>query len=101
MRMILDTTDTSPGSVFMVRGGAPTYTGPQDILSRQQVLVDTHTGGTWTLQVESPEGIWVDTDITFDDVGVKAYWATQELKYRLNGGAPGARAWSTGVWSVS
>ena len=70
------------------------------VLGRQEILVDLHVGGTWTLQIESPGGIWIDTDITFVDVGVKALWVTQSARYRLTGGVPGARAYVTGAWNV-
>ena len=97
MKQILEATDAE-GKIFMFRGGAPTYTGPQDILSRQQAIVDVHTGGTWTLQERVPDRTWIDSDITFDDVGVKAFWASQEMEYRLSGGTIGAEAFATGVW---
>ena len=97
MRQILEATDAE-GKIFMFRGGAPTYTGPQDILSRQEVIIDIHTGDTWTLQERVPGRTWIDTDIIFEDVGVKAFWASQEMEYRLSGGTIGAEAFATGVW---
>ena len=100
MRQILETTQAT-GSVFMVRGGAPTFSGPQDLLSRQQVLLDTHAGGVWTLQVKSPGDVWIDTDIAFSDMGVKAFWGSPELEYRLSGGTVGTRAYATGVWRAA
>ena len=99
MRQILEATETV-GSTFMLRGGAPTWNGPQDILARQQVILDVHTGGTWVVQERMPGRIWIDSDIEFSDVGVKAFWASPELEYRLNGGTAGAEAFTTGAWRV-
>ena len=99
MRQILEATEVE-GMTFMLRGGAPTYSGPQDLLSRQQIILDVHTGGVWTLQARMPGRTWIDSDITFSDVGIKAFWASQELEHRLIGGAVGAEAFTTGAWRV-
>ena len=62
------------------------------------IVLDSHAGGTWTLQIESPGGEWVATDVTFDDDGIKAGFVTAiGLRYRLAGGTAGARAWAAGA----
>ena len=101
MRQILESTEAE-GSTFMLRGGAPTYSGPQDLLSRQLVHMEVHTGGSWTVQSKRPgSAIWVDTDISFTGIGQKAFWASQEFEYRVAGGTVGAEAHATGVWRVA
>lgn len=66
-----------------------TSTGAGDI------ILDSHAGGTWTLQVESPGGNWIDTDVTWTDDGIKTtFKQTQGLRYRITGGTAGARAWT-------
>ena len=57
------------------------------------VLLDTHKGGTWVLQQESPIGNWIDSDLTFDDSGTKIYLLSAAYQYRLTGGMVGAQAW--------
>ena len=58
------------------------------------VMLTAHAGGTWTLQVEAPDGTWIDTNVTltandiFSDVIFE-----RGLKYRLTGGSVGAKAW--------
>ena len=41
-----------------------------------QTLMETHAGGTWTLQSRVPGGTWVDTDVTHNDDGVKRWTAS-------------------------
>lgn len=59
------------------------------------ILTD-HAGGTWTLQVQSPDGVWVTpgNPVTFtkDDIYSNIRFA-RDLKYRLHGGTAGAKAW--------
>lgn len=76
---IIDTTDAT---------GDDFYAQAEIII----VKVDVHTGGTWTLQSRSPDGVYVDLDITFTDVGEKALHAAVGGRYRLNGGSVGAKA---------
>ena len=57
------------------------------------ILLSGHTGGTWTLQVENPNGIWQDTAISFTAVGDQGFRLSPELSYRLSGGTVGAEAW--------
>ena len=58
------------------------------------VMFDIHNGGTWTVQMRSPAGIWVDTLVTFTDVGVKAVEVIDRAQYRVAGGTVGARAYA-------
>ena len=57
-----------------------------------QTLMETHAGGTWTLQSRVPGGTWVDTDVTHNDDGVKRWTASPAWEYRLNGGTTGGVA---------
>lgn len=80
MTEVLSTTDTT-GS-FTATGGHTT------------VLVDTFVDGNpWILQVESPNKVWVNTDIVFTGVGIQDFTTVAGLAYRLSGGAMGARAY--------
>ena len=56
------------------------------------ILLSDHAGGTWTLQIESPSGVWVDTDLTFTEDGGEPLLILP-LSYRLSGGSAGAKAW--------
>ena len=100
MRQILDITEAT-GSVFMVRGGAPTFSGPQDLLSAQIVIMDIHAGGTWNLEVRVPDGNWVPTGIELTSIDVHDFRSSGELEFRLTGGTVGARAYATGVWRAT
>ena len=100
MNQILKDSQTT-GASFRVRTGNPTYTGSQDISAVHHIiLVDYQSGASWTLQAEAPDGTWIDTDIEFNNDGIKSFHATPELSYRLTGGVVGASAWSSGVWRV-
>lgn len=100
MQQILATTE-AVSKTWKPRSGSHDWSGRADVTGRQQVIVDVHTGGTWTVQARiASDGIWIDTDITFDDVGIKAYWASNELEYRLSGGTLGAQAHVTSVAGV-
>ena len=57
------------------------------------VVLDDHSGGTWTVQILTPLGNWIDTDLTFTDNGVKRFDACPGFFYRINGGTDGASAW--------
>ena len=62
------------------------------------IMLTGHNGGTWTLQAQAPNGVWIDTDVTFDDTGIKAAFVmTAAIKYRLTGGSAGAEAWVEGA----
>ena len=81
MTEILSTTDAS-GDAFAATGGHTT------------VLLDTFVeGNPWILQVESPNKVWVNTDIVFTGVGIQDFTTVAGLSYRLSGGAMGARAY--------
>ncbi len=64
------------------------------------VLLTGHSGGTWVLEVQSPDGDWVQTDpaagCSFSVDGLQFFTTSPHLLYRLNGGTPGARAWLVG-----
>lgn len=57
------------------------------------ILLSGHVGGTWTLQIETPNGVWQDTAITFAANGDQGFRLSPELTYRLTGGTIGAEAW--------
>ena len=100
MDYILDVGDAI-GKPFRLRNGAPTFSGPQDLLSRQVILMDIHNGGTWVLEMESTAGLWTPVSgVAFTEVDAHAYWATSQLRFRLNGGVMGARAETTGSVGV-
>ena len=66
---------------------------------RVQIAVEDHAGGTITLQYKSLKGtntwqdITGDGGVTFTDDGVKTFWSSPALTYRLSGGTVGAQAW--------
>ena len=58
------------------------------------IFLTDHAGGTWTLQAESPDGDWVDTNVTFTADGIQSNIIFEQgISYRLNGGSAGAKAW--------
>ena len=57
------------------------------------VILSGYTSGTWTLQVEAPDGSWIDSDINFTGNGIKSFDSTHSLNWRLTGGDAGAEAW--------
>ena len=61
------------------------------------LIVDSHAGGTWQLELRSPAGNWIATDITFMDVGAKDFRHPAGLRFRLTGGTAGAEAWIVGA----
>ena len=80
MKQILENDETT-GSEFLASG------------VNSAVLLDAHNGGTWILQIESPDGNWIDTDITFDSNGVKDFSTIAGVAYRVHGGTAGAKAY--------
>ena len=67
-------------------------------LDRVFLLMEGHVGGTWTLQIKTPDGTWMDIaddsgGISFDSDGLQFFYAQPWLNYRLNGGTTGAKAW--------
>ena len=56
------------------------------------VQVSSHSGGTWTLEIEDPDGDWGSTGETWTANGIRAFWSTWEARYRLTGGTVGAKA---------
>ena len=77
---ILDTADTT-SDVFTPPGGV------------SFVLLSDHAGGTWQLQVRTPDGDWIDDEMEFTENGIQAWYGSPALAYRLNGGTAGAKAW--------
>ena len=58
------------------------------------IFLTDHAGGTWTLQAQSPDGDWVDTNVTFKDNGIQSSIIFEQgIHYRLAGGTVGAKAW--------
>ena len=80
MLSILDATQTT-GDEFYPPGGTAL------------ILLTGHAGGTWQLEVQAPDGTWVEDEMTFTDNGIKAWFNVAHLKYRLTGGNAGAKAW--------
>ena len=95
--------DQATGASFRVRTGNPTFSGSQDLASIHHILLTEHAGGIWVLQARDPDDPddWVDSDVDFDDNGVKSFHASPELEYRLTGGSMGAKGKCTGVWRAS
>ena len=87
MQQVLTATQTT-GDAFGMAGGW------------QLVMVEPHQGGVWALQSQSPNGVWIDTDITFSARGEKAVLTTPSHAYRFHGGTVGAKAYATGVYEV-
>ena len=89
MKKILDTSE-STGSTFSLPRG-----------HRVATILTGHSGGTWTMQFQDPDGTWVDIgDQEFDGDGYWAWYASHELSYRLTGGTAGAKAWIVGIDDV-
>ena len=58
------------------------------------VAVSPHTGGTWTLQWQDPDGNWVTTGQTFTEAAIKSALGFEDgVKYRLHGGTVGAKGY--------
>ena len=61
------------------------------------LLLSAHAGGTWKLQVRSPDDEWVDADgdagIEFRESGYKVWYGDALSRFRLTGGTAGAKAW--------
>lgn len=85
MRLVLSAAKATPGNSFTLAGGI-TY-----------AHCDTHNGGTWTLQVQSPGNVWTDTDVEFDGVGLQKFDTPQGQLCRFAGGMTGARIYCTNV----
>ena len=62
-------------------------------------LLCDHTGGTVVLQVQTPDGDWLDLDgsggIEFDGDGMQQFVGSTTLAYRLrvDGGVVGSKVW--------
>lgn len=54
-------------------------------------------GGTWKLQMLTPDGNWTDYGQEWDDFGATRFYAVAGAGFRLTGGNAGARAYATNV----
>ena len=77
-------------TVTQITSGWWKHTGAE-----MMIEMSLHTGGIWTVQFESAHasGTWIDTDVTFDDVGQLVFRGSRDSKYRLHGGTVGAAAY--------
>ena len=82
--------------------------GPADTVSetfasagtRMTLLIDTHAGGVWQLERNTPLGNWVAVSgLELSANGEWNFWTGQGAEYRLAGGTVGAHAWITGAVS--
>ena len=84
MRQILFSTQTTSDELEAAGG----------LTNGGSIVLASHAGETWTLQVEAPDGTWISTAITFTANGIQSALAFERgLRYRLNGGTVGAEAW--------
>ena len=86
-RKILSTTDTVSAE-FRLDGGVVDF-----------LFMTVYAGGSWTLQAKHPaRDDWISLDgaggVTFNSTGLQALYGSQQLTYRLAGGAVGAEAWT-------
>lgn len=85
MRKVLEKTEAT-GSVFKLYGGV------------QALILDSHAGGVWGLQIRGPNE-WINvSDMTFDANGVKMFHAVPGAEYRIAGGTKGAEAVVSGAY---
>ena len=102
LRQVLYAADDD-GKAFRVSAGtAAAYTSlNQNLLGRQQVILQDHAGGTWKMQFRlRGQADWVDVGdsvVAFATAGIVTIFVTPELEYRLTGGTSGANAWVTNV----
>ncbi len=74
-------------------------TGPEFETSGGLVfaILSGHAGGTWTLEVATPNGDWVDAGgpagVEFTEDGIVSFYSAGGVRYRLTGGTQGAEAW--------
>ena len=86
MKLILDTTDADNSAQFLSNGGICF------------AICDTHAGGTWTLQIQSPGDEWVDSsNVLFTSKDVFQFRVPQGLECRFNGGTTGARIYINNI----
>ena len=69
------------------------------------VLMQGYNGGTWKLQIQTPNGDWMDIadtsgGVMFDSDGLQFFYTQSWLKYRLHGGTVGAVAWVIGQSAI-
>ena len=58
------------------------------------ITLNPYVSGTWTLQMQTPDDEWVPySDVTFKDVGQKAFVSVFGPLYRITAGGAGSKAW--------
>ena len=64
------------------------------------ITLAVHSGGTWKLQMKTPDDEWIAfDDVIFAAAGQKAFVSVFGPMYRVTGGTVGAKAWiSTNVY---
>ena len=61
-------------------------------------MIGNHQGGTWTAEMETPDGEWVVlNDVDYNRSGAWVAPAFPGAKLRFTGGSMGARIWGQGV----
>lgn len=88
MQLVLSASKASPGNSFTLAGGVAF------------AHCDTHNGGTWALEVQSPGGVWTDADVEFTGVGIQRFYTHQGALCRFSGGTTGARIYCTNVLRI-
>ena len=94
MNETLSPTQASPSPEFFLTGG-----GAQGAIDNYQVAVcSVHTGGTWVLEYQAPDGNWVAYDVTFTGKGSQPFYVPYVGGwFRWVGGSTGARIYCSGV----
>ena len=57
------------------------------------MVLSGHSGGTWTLQIQDPNGVWISARVFWNADDQRTFDSQNHLYYRLNGGTVGAQAW--------
>ena len=61
-------------------------------------VIGGHAGGTWTAELETPDGDWVVlNDSDYDRSGAWVAPGFPGVKLRFTGGTVGAKIWAVGV----
>lgn len=84
MKKILDIDETTSSGMVVVR-------------SQVFIVCDIHTGGTWTMQIQTPGKTWLDTDVTFDSTAILETSLYYNAYIRFTGGNVGAQIWASGL----
>ena len=82
MRLILDTAETTSAQ-FSTGGWFP-----------MAVILTGYTTGTWSLQIQDPDGVWSTVDDeTFNGNGIWKIDGIPGVQMRITGGGAGPKAW--------